>query len=878
MEGGVGEIEGLIRFFSLGLQERIGRKIDARERIVSFIPESVAYLLNRLNQGEDGKVPYERIRGKRPTILGLEFGEKLMYKLKRGPKLEKIKDRWEHGIFLGVRRKSNELWIGTREGIKSVRSVKRIPIEQRWGEDNVNWIQWAPWRRYKDAVEADGDLPEGVPAEELIEAKNRGTRIIETRKRAPREFYISKKNADDYGYTRGCGGCTSWHRGLGRQPHTPECRERFRQAMAGDAKVKSAQERRKEFEEREVEKKRKKEEKKERKKRNREENEEDRDLEVEGRLGREPASGSGVQRDVEPQDELMGEINYVEIEDLIGEWVAEVQELQVQEVQVDEWGEDDMQKAWDDMKGGELPMAKVREARKEEVTYMEGRKLWDLRPIEECWEKLGKAPVSMRWVDTNKGNDHDDGWEIRCRLVARDFKGGEKHRDDLFAETPPLEAKRLLISRAMTRRGDGKRRKLLVIDARKAHLNSKCEEDVYVELPEECGCPEGMCAKLNYWLYGFRKAAGAWENLYSSLFEGAGFKRGEACGVVFYNKERDISMAVHGDDFTVCGIEEDLLWIQGLMKSWFEIKVRAMLGHEEKDDKEVVLLGRVVRWLGDKVEWEADPKHREKVLEYFGMDEGTRALGCNGDKDCKEEVGDEEELGKEESTVYRGLAARLNFMSQDCQDLQFPIKPCSREMAKPKKGSWRSLKKVARYLLNREKVVWEFELQDEPKFSHTVGDSDWGGNVRDRKSTSGGVWMLGKHCIKTWCASQGAFALSSAEAEFYAMIEAITRAKGLLSLSSEMGFGEVSNVVHLGTDSSAAKSFVSRRGLGKMRHVEIRDLWLQKEVREGKVLVHKIVGTENPADLMTKILTASEIGDRLRGMNIRMDMIPRTDT
>ena len=81
-------------------------------------------------------------------------------------------------------------------------------------------------------------------------------------------------------------------------------------------------------------------------------------------------------------------------------------------------------------------------------------------------------------------------------------------------------------------------------------------------------------------------------------------------------------MAVHGDDFTLCGIKEDLLWIQGLMKSWFENKVRAMLGPEKKDAKEVVLLGWVVRWLGDKVEWEADPKHREKVLEYplaFGL-------------------------------------------------------------------------------------------------------------------------------------------------------------------------------------------------------------------------------------------------------------------
>ena len=126
--------------------------------------------------------------------------------------------------------------------------------------------------------------------------------------------------------------------------------------------------------------------------------------------------------------------------------------------------------------------------------------------------------------------------------------------------------------------------------------------------------------------------------------------------------------------------------------------------------------------------------------------------------------------------------------------------------------------------------------------------------------------------MKTWCASQGAFALSSAEAEFYAMVEAVTRAKGLLTLAGEMGFGELSLVVHLGTDSNAAKSFVNRRGLGKMRHLEIRDLWLQKEIREGRVLVHKVLGTENPADLMTKILTVKEIDDRLRRMSIYMKM------
>ena len=181
------------------------------------------------------------------------------------------------------------------------------------------------------------------------------------------------------------------------------------------------------------------------------------------------------------------------------------------------------------------------------------------------------------------------------------------------------------------------------------------------------------------------------------------------------------------------------------------------------------------------------------------------------------------------------------------------------------------MKRIARYLLSRDSVVWRFKWQDEPRFSHLATDSDWGGSASDRKSTSGGVWMLGDHCIKTWCATQGAFALSSAEAEFYGMIEGVTRAKGLLSLALELGFGELSNVVHLGTDSSAAKSFVSRRGLGKMRHIEIRDLWLQKEVRDGKVEVSKIPGEQNPADLMTKILGIEEIKDRLKGMNISVE-------
>eukprot|EP00973_Karenia_brevis_P059698 8310687-Karenia_brevis.AAC.1 len=60
--------------------------------------------------------------------------------------------------------------------------------------------------------------------------------------------------------------------------------------------------------------------------------------------------------------------------------------------------------AWDDVHGGELPLELVRESRREEVDFIEGRPVWDLRRVEECIAVTGKPPIKMRWVDTNKSH------------------------------------------------------------------------------------------------------------------------------------------------------------------------------------------------------------------------------------------------------------------------------------------------------------------------------------------------------------------------------------------------------------------------------------------------------------------------------------------
>ena len=67
------------------------------------------------------------------------------------------------------------------------------------------------------------------------------------------------------------------------------------------------------------------------------------------------------------------------------------------------------------------------------------------------------------------------------------------------------------------------------------------------------------------------------------------------------------------------------------------------------------------------------------------------------------------------------------------------------------------------------------------------------------------------------------------------------------------------NLVIIWTDSSAAKAHVSTRGLGRMRHLEVKDLWMQQLVRDGRLRVAKVRGDRNPADVRTKYLDRATV-------------------
>ena len=125
--------------------------------------------------------------------------------------------------------------------------------------------------------------------------------------------------------------------------------------------------------------------------------------------------------------------------------------------------------------------------------------------------------------------------------------------------------------------------------------------------------------------------------------------------------------------------------------------------------------------------------------------------------------------------------------------------------------------------------------------------------------------MLGKHCIKVWSKTQALIAKSSAEAELYATVKAAVEALGIGTLLGELG-QEMQMRVHI--DSTAAKSICEREGLDKMRHVEVAVLWIQEQEARRQLPLHKILGTLNPADLMTKNLCRAELDKYLQMLNV----------
>ena len=131
--------------------------------------------------------------------------------------------------------------------------------------------------------------------------------------------------------------------------------------------------------------------------------------------------------------------------------------------------------------------------------------------------------------------------------------------------------------------------------------------------------------------------------------------------------------------------------------------------------------------------------------------------------------------------------------------------------------------------------------------------------------------MFGSHLFKSWACNQQVVALSSGEAEYYAMVKAASQSLGIKQNFVEFGINPEEIQIEIKTDASAALGIASRLGSGKIRHIETSSLWLQEKVYNGQITITKVDTKENLADALTKPISEDEMKKHVQLCNAFSD-------
>jgi ribonuclease HI len=139
-----------------------------------------------------------------------------------------------------------------------------------------------------------------------------------------------------------------------------------------------------------------------------------------------------------------------------------------------------------------------------------------------------------------------------------------------------------------------------------------------------------------------------------------------------------------------------------------------------------------------------------------------------------------------------------------------------------------------------------------PAIVEVYTDADWAGDKEDRKSTSGMALLINGVMISWKCKKQTSVALSTAEAEYVAMVEGIKEALGASECLREIGIMVQSPIIVKSDNQAAIAQVKNESTSSKAKHVDIKYKFVQDLSRKGLIKIEYVDTEEQMADLFTK--------------------------
>eukprot|EP00971_Amphidinium_carterae_P349736 6491191-Amphidinium_carterae.1 len=382
--------------------------------------------------------------------------------------------------------------------------------------------------------------------------------------------------------------------------------------------------------------------------------------------------------------------------------------------------------------------------------------------------ETGKPPIPMTWVDVNKGSPEEP--QVRCRLCVAETP-------QTFSATPPYEALRFLISMCMT-------------------PTCPVERDHQKTL--------GALRKGSVGFFAVACMGRAIRDVSSNfllevMVDRLGFIAGLWSPCIYCHTGLNLQAYIYGDKFVIKGTRDGVLGFHDRLQEHVWAKFEGLLGPNRAvgDVPEVRCLNRIFRWIPggsgrpDAIEIEADPRHADILIHQAALLPSSKAVVTPGVKQTSFDEG--EPLSTVDATrevCREGGSQVYEYTSTRGLEL---------------------VKRIARYLLGATCLAQRMERQSLQKHCLGLSDSDYAGCKLTRKSTTCSVFLHGSHMIK---------------AEWYGLTCTGAAVLGMVNMVADLG-----RSLHdrLAGDATAAAGIAARRGVGKIRHLDVSSLWLQSQ-------------------------------------------------
>lgn len=456
-----------------------------------------------------------------------------------------------------------------------------------------------------------------------------------------------------------------------------------------------------------------------------------------------------------------------------------------------------------------------------------------------------KEAIDAKWIFKVKENGLK-----KARLVARGFQiREEKEFGTNYAPVARTSTVKTLLAHAVHNSLP-----IRQLDVPTAFLNGNLESEVYIKAPPGVIVEKNKVLKLNRGLYGLRESPKCWNERFDCFMTKNGFTRSQYDYCLYYKRNIKVWLLIYVDDIILTGTEENIVTIVKELKEEFRVKDLGSLN---------LFLGMEIQRTDSTLKI-TQSRHIEKMLQKFGMKD------CKGSKTplTKGYQFDEKELIIED-VPYRQLIGSLMFIATVSRpDIAYSVSYLSQYLDRPTKSLWTQAKRCLRYLKETSNLGLLFK-RTEQKCIETYSDSDWAGNISDRKSVSGSVTLY-NGCTVTWISrKQNCVALSTVEAEY---IAGATSACDLLYIKGlyydfNTPDSDIKCVLYMDNKGAIqlSKSFENSK---RAKHIDIRNHFLKDLIIKKELIVKYISTDDNLSDLCTKSLSSERLTMLRKKLNV----------